>query len=70
MAATMDMINEAVTQLLRECTPSAQGGMRIVVYGAVEQAILDQIRKAVPVKTNYKPGNKIFEASKATGTFC
>lgn len=64
LATIPDMVAEAVEQLFWASTPSAQGGIRTVMYDAVEDVILDQIRMDVLGQTITKHTDQYFEAGK------
>lgn len=62
----LDMVSAAVENRFRAVTLSAQGGIRTMVYDAVEHVILDHIRKAVLDERINQSVEQYFEAGKAS----
>lgn len=65
LATILDMVEKGVEQIFRAATHSAQVRFHTVMYGAVEQVILDQNRTAVLGKNIKKHVDQYFEAGKA-----
>lgn len=66
MVEVLVMVEGAVEHLFQASTPSAQGGICTMMYGALENVILHKIRMAGIGGKIYKHVDKYFEASKAT----
>lgn len=64
LATIPDKRKEAVQQLFRSATPSAQRGIRTVVYDAVENVMLDLVGTAVLGETINNHVDQIFETGK------
>lgn len=67
LAATVELVKEAVEQLFRAITNNAQCGVHTVVYDALKHVICDRIRTAALGETIEEHMGKYFKNAKAAG---